>query len=342
MALSFIPRCSYCDVSGSDSKLFPCQACKVVSYCGRDHQVAHRENHKHACNAIKKSQQTLDREETKLRSHPGDFMTPPNLFEEQAGHFWGILETRGYMRARYALVDALLKIKTHAAVEAARVHVMDILRLCRSDNMGVRDLVPALDLRLGRDQECYDFCKWWATTGQEGDYDWGNMDNPYLDVKNADVFEPPLEDFLSQYSSLSHSAAITLLKIRLLMDVRALQNSSMIGSKVPQEILDSVRGQLVSGSVISDNQSIMNAKDQAPLIEKLEVQVQNLYTAVKNSNKHFWPALLNPGKHLTARSEAYSRGSSAQMQVVLQYSFDAWMETPGAVDVIKELVRNNS
>ena len=294
------------------------------------------------CNAIKKSQQALDREETKLRSHPGDFMTPPNLFEEHAGHFWGIMETRGYMRARYALVEALLKVKTYAAVEAAHAHLMDMLRLCRGDNMGVRDLVPALDLRLGRDQECYDFCKWWATTGQEGDYDWGDMDNPYLDVKFADVLEPPLKNFISSYSSLSHSTAITLLKIRILIDVRGLQNSSMIGNKVPREILDSVRGQLVSGSVIAENESIMNARDQAPLIQKLEVQVQDLYRAVKKSNKHFWPALLNPGKHLTARPGAYSHGSLEQMQLVLQYSFDAWTETPGAIDMIRELVRRES
>ena len=64
-----------------------------------------------------------------------------------------------------------MKIKNYAAVEAAHDHVMDILRLNHSDNMGVRDMVPSLKLRLGRDQECYDFCKWWATTGQEGDYD---------------------------------------------------------------------------------------------------------------------------------------------------------------------------
>ena len=246
------------------------------------------------------------------------------------------------MRARYALVEAILKIQTYAAVETAHGHIMDLLRLCRSDNMGVRDQVPALDLRLGKDQECYDFCKWWATTGQEGDYDWGDMTKPFLHVKNADVFEPPLEDFVSKYSNLSHSTAITLLKIRLLMDLRALQNSSMIKHKVPQEILDSVRGQLVSGSAVAENKSIMNAKDQTLLIENLQVQVQDLYAAVKSSNKHFWPALLNPGKHLTARPEAYSHGSLAQMQLVLQHSYDAWTETPGAIDVIRELARKDS
>ena len=269
-------------------------------------------------------------------------MTPPNLFEEQVGRFWGILDTRKYMRARYALVEALLKIKTYAAAAAAQRHVMDILRLCRSDNMGVRDLLPALDLRLGKDQECYDICKWYATTGQESNYDWGNMDNPFLDVKNADVFEPPLKDFLSEYGDLSRGVAVTLLKIRLLMDARELQNSSILSKKVPQEILDSVRRQLMSGSVIAENKSIMNAKDQTPLIEELEVQVQDLYTAVKKTNKYFWPALLKPGKHLTAQPEAYSHGSSAQMQITLQYSFDAWKETPGAIDVIRELIKRDT
>ena len=339
MALSPTPFCSHCNVNSSTSKLFLCQACKVVHYCGRDHQMAHRDNHKNHCNAIKKSQRVLDREETKLRSNQGDMFTPPNLFEEEVGHFWGITETRDYMRARYGLVEALLKVKTYAAAEAAHGHLMDLLRLCRGDNMGVRDLVPALALRLGRDQECYDFCKWWATTGQESHYDWGDMDNPYLDVKNADAFESPREYFARKYGSLSHSVAITLLKIRLLMDVRALQNSSVIGDRVPQEILDSVRGQLVSGSVVAGNKDVMNSQDQTPLIENLEAQVQELFVAVKNMNKYFWPALLNPGKHLTARPQAYSPGSLEETQLKLQYSYDAWTETPGAIDVVRELVK---
>ena len=337
MALSPIHRCAGCNASGASTKLFLCQGCRVVYYCNRDHQLAHRENHKGACNAIKKNRQALDREETKLRSHPGDFMTPPNLFEEHAGHFWGILETRGYMRARFALVEALMKVKTYAAVEVAHGNIADMLRLCRGDNMGVRDLLPAMDLRLGRDQQCYDFCKWYATTGQQGDYDWGNMDNPFLDVKGADVFESP-EVFVHKFGDLSHTVAITLVKIRLLIDVRTLEDSSLIRTKVPQEILDSLREHLVS-SIIAENRSIMNATDQTPLIQKLKEQVQTLYTGVKKQNQHFWKALLDPGKHLTALPSAYSHGSREQMQLVLQYSYDAWAETPGAIDMIRELVR---
>lgn len=76
------------------------------------------------------------------------------------------------MRLRFGLVEALLAIKTIEAVQEAHSHIMDMLRLCRSDNMGVRDLVPALCMRLNRDQDCYDFIKWYGTTGQDMNYDW--------------------------------------------------------------------------------------------------------------------------------------------------------------------------
>ena len=232
-------------------------------------------------------------------------------------------------------------VQTHAAVEAVHGHLMDIVRLRRSDNTGIREPVPALALRLGKDQECYDFCKWWATIGDDGHYNWGNISLPYLDIKNADVFESPRKHYVREFGSLSHTAAIALLKIRLLIDVHTLQNSSVISHKVPREIFNSVRGQLVSSSVVAENKDIMNSHDQVSLIKNLEVQVQDLYAAVKNLNQYFWPVLLNLGEHLHPRSETWNCGTFEQVRVVLQHSYDAWMETPGAADVIRELVKRD-
>ena len=302
--------------------------------------MSDRDDHKHVCNSIKKTKEALDHEEQRLRAHPGDFMTPSDVFEEGEGHFWGILETRTYMRSRYALVEALLKVKTPDAVDAAFKHLMDMLRLCRSDNMGVRDLVPALFLRLGKDQECYDFVKWYATTGQDSHYDWGNMNLPFLDIKGADVFEP-VDVFTGKYLALSQTVSVTLLKIRLLMDVRNLQNSTAMGEKLAQEALDSIRGQLVS-TILAKNKDIVESKDQTALVGKLESQVKKLYTAVKRESEYFWPALLQPGAHLRARPAAYSHGSLEQMQLVLQYNYDSWVETPGAIDVVRDLVKKDS
>lgn len=131
-------------------------------------------------------------------------------------------------------------------MEAQLDHAMDMLQLSRSDNLGVRHVVPALMLRLNRDQECCDFVEWWSTTGNNGDYDWGNMKSPYLDIKNDDVFEP-VEYLCNGWNllcDLSHVVAVTLLKIKLLLDLTALQNSAAVGEKGPREILGGISGRL--------------------------------------------------------------------------------------------------
>lgn len=129
------------------------------------------------------------------------------------------------------------------------------------------------------------------------------MDLGFLDVKDADVFEP-VDMYKSEWFALSHSIAVALIKIRLLLDLKSLQSAQQIGVKVPQEILDEIRGKLVS-SVVAKNKEIMNSQDQTALIDKLEGQIKELYKAIKKSNKHFLPALVNPGRYLTAPITMY-------------------------------------
>ena len=303
-------------------------------YCGREHQAADRDKHKLSCNLVKKRRDLLEHEEQALRAHPGDIFQPADVFTTSVGHFWGILGTRDYMRARHSLVEAILKIKTFDAVKSALDHIMDILRLNRGDNMGVRYMVPALLLRLDRDQECYDFVKWYATMGQDAHYDWGDMSLPFLNVVNANVFEP-VDYMCGRWPNLSHTAGIALLKIKLLLDLKSLQTSAVLGEKAPQEILSNIQIYLPRSTIVSESREIMDRTDHAAHIEELSLQVEELYTTVKRANKHFWPALLKPDRHLKARPPAYSHGSVEEMQLVLQYSIDSWIETPGALEVIK-------
>ena len=157
--------------------------------------------------------------------------------------------------------------------------------------------------------------KWYFTTGQDSHYDWGDTDLPFLDVKDADAFES-IELYTGKYAEISFVVAVALIKFRLLLDIKALQNSTVLGEKVPQELLDNIRGQLVS-SIVARNKDIMQAEDQTALIKKLEFQVKELFQAVDKSNKFFCPALLRPGKHLTARPQMYSSGTVEHMQLVL-------------------------
>ncbi|MFO7917081.1 MAG: hypothetical protein R6V13_03250 [Anaerolineae bacterium] len=56
-------------------------------------------------------------------------------FEGYVGHFWGVLETRPYMRARAGLAECLWELGKH---KEAIAHYKDMLRLNPNDNQGLR------------------------------------------------------------------------------------------------------------------------------------------------------------------------------------------------------------
>lgn len=56
-------------------------------------------------------------------------------FKEEAGHFWGILETRPYMRARQGLAACLWELGEHGETIE---HYQEMLELNPSDNQGIR------------------------------------------------------------------------------------------------------------------------------------------------------------------------------------------------------------
>ncbi len=78
-------------------------------------------------------------------------------FEDDVGHFWGLLETRPYMRARAGLAQAL---RAAGRTDEAIAHYRDMLRLNPRDNQGVRyelaacllDAGPSGDAERSREQ----------------------------------------------------------------------------------------------------------------------------------------------------------------------------------------------
>lgn len=67
-------------------------------------------------------------------------------FEEYAGHFWGFLETRPYMRARAGLASALWRTGRH---RDAIGHYRAMLKLNPNDNQGIRYVLAGHLLDLG-------------------------------------------------------------------------------------------------------------------------------------------------------------------------------------------------
>jgi tetratricopeptide (TPR) repeat protein len=80
----------------------------------------------------------------------GELALGPKGFKEHAGHFWGFLETRPYMRARAGLAGTLLKLGDE---DAAIRHYRDMLKLNPNDNQGIRYVLAACLLRRGEEAE---------------------------------------------------------------------------------------------------------------------------------------------------------------------------------------------
>ena len=304
-------------------------------YCSTEHRASHRNKHELVCNTVQQRRDHLQSEEQALRAQPpDDLFMPAGVFDTQVGRFWGIIGTRDYMRALYGVIDALRKIPTLDATQASLDHALDILRLNRNDNLGVRYLIPAMFLRLGRDQDCYDFVKWNYTKEQDIDDDSEDMTSPVLRIKSANAFES-VEYMCGSLPHLNSVAAITLLKIKLLLDVKSLKNSSVLADHLPVEIVGNIQRYLPESTIISSDKTILYHPDYNSLIADLSSQIDLLYTTVNRANEHFWRALLDPEDHLNARPAYWSFGSEAEMQLNLQYSIDAWLENPGALEIIR-------
>lgn len=319
-----------CATCSATSQLLRCGSCKVVSYCTVAHQSAHRPQHKAACAAIKKSREALEREEAALRAHPANTMfLPEDVFQNGVGHFWGIVNTRDYMRARLTAANALLEVETVCAVEKALEHLTDMLRLCRSDNLGVRDLIPTLLLRLGREQDCYDFLKWWAIIAHDDHYDWADVTLPYLNIRGADAFES-IDIFRSAGVSLSHLVALTLLKLRLRLDLMPFEDSDFdFGINGGYTELDRPIGMLVQEKTQS-----FDGPDISMISEELKEQYLTLCRLVNHTNPHFWPLLVDEGNEPYNPPPYYSPGSKEEASLVLHQCKRAWEESEDAIIMI--------
>ncbi|KAL8653495.1 MAG: hypothetical protein Q9226_003827 [Calogaya cf. arnoldii] len=238
---------------------------------GQGKHAAHCEAVTNARRALEQEQQTM--RDRKLSPSGGSGMLPPH----------------GYEQRRFAIVKAILETKTFYAARSTAQNVRDILRIGYIDVMGLGSMLPAMYLRLGRDQASYDLVKMWDLMDDEDD----EMDWSYLDVVNADVFESPR--YLRGGSlQLGQQFEVALLKMRLLLDLVGLRSSNYITQKLPQELLDRVKFFTASTDVIRNDPEIMSGTkcNYSDLIFELSGQIDELYAAVDKTNMYFWDALL--------------------------------------------------
>lgn len=166
----------------------------------------------------------------------------------------------------------------------------------------------------------YDFLKLYATTGSRSDYDWGDNTLPFLDTRGANVFEGL--DVFSKYRSLSPLVALTLLKLRLQLDLYICQD----------EGYDSDEDDGFSRPIGSIASKIARRGDTVDIhtkTEALESQYHTLLKWVQDANPHFWSALVDDVDPVIP--PYYSRGSEEEAMLVLYQCRSAWVETEDAI-----------
>ncbi len=100
----------------------------------------------------------------------GELALGPRGFKQYAGHFWGFLETRPYMRARAGLAGTLLKL---GDVDSAVAHYHDMLKLNPNDNQGIRYVVAGCLLK----QDNYSALKELLAAHEDGTFREGRASN---------------------------------------------------------------------------------------------------------------------------------------------------------------------
>ncbi|KAH7245647.1 hypothetical protein BKA59DRAFT_476077 [Fusarium tricinctum] len=213
-----------------------------------------------------------------------------------------------------------------------------MLRLCRGDNMGVRSQVPALYLRLGRDQDAYDFIKWYCVKGGSS-YDWRDMSLPYLDMKVEDVFEPVLEN--PHYHDVGFTVALTLIKIRLTKDLESLQKFKRgKPNATGEEVYDYLQEEAMSDVLLNRGDIAAQDSYEGTIVD-LRGQILKLYKMVKEKNAHFWPGVMNPSLYAYDVPTGYTMGSCEEAVLVFRNSWYSWAETEPAIGYIKEIITRN-
>jgi hypothetical protein len=290
------------------------------AYWGRDPHVIDWPQHKDICKKVGRARYELEAEEAEEAT-----------LDAYAASLSTILPGGSNVDSLFKLAMLGFEVDTRLSVRNVLGNVLRMTERHKSPMLAMADLVPANFLCLGLDQEAYDFMKWWIVTP---DTLMSPPRQPYTAVKGEDIFEP-VTVFIGECPSLGFMAHLTLLKLRLLMDLQTLQRSrNEVPGHLPQELLDQIRKTMVSSAI---TKTLIERDNHTPNIESLILEVKTLYDVVETQNKHFWPAVPNPADHLTAEAEGGYYGNEGEIRMALRNTYKAWAETPGVIDTTEIL-----
>lgn len=329
---------------GKTTDLKQCAGCYMQMYCCVEHQGLHYKTHKHVCRKIISARKEVLESEIAIKA------AQPGYLDVE--HGWEQPFIIAHLKKRVTLIEYFLEMDNKKAVEAALDHGIAVLKLARCDNVGLRSILPAVLMRLGKVKEAYAFCLWWICH-YDFCFNWDNLTLPYLNIRDADPFETicamgvevpdymryPGSGFLKhmEQPDLSLMINMTLIKIRLLISVKNIQ-----AHKSDQQALevyvfyhhDNAIQKISRDSVLQIDETVL----------ELGKHIEATYSMVIRQDPSFWKALLEPAEYLA--TEVPQRLDPGQWRIdvlpvrrlKIQHCYKAWKESPGAFDILASLV----
>jgi hypothetical protein len=137
---------------------------------------------------------------------------------------------------------------------------------------------------------------------------------------------------------------LLLIKVRILLDLQAVQNSiTALGGTFPPEIIDIVGEKLVRRDVLFRHGPLLSRPEKlAPLMKNIKSQIKEVYKAVRGYNPHIWRLMVDDPDACVLRRpqfDGYAQRSEEEALFILDYTYAAWYETPGAVKMLRDLAK---
>jgi hypothetical protein len=353
--LSNAPYCLACITHAGVT--LRCSRCKLVSFCSIECQKDHYPKHSKVCRRIAALETRVANEAAKLTNFDdfGYSVTPHNLFETSVGSFWGIFDTRNYMRSRLGLANTIHDeiawgYETKGAWEVVLNHYQEMLRLSSGDNLGLRLRFPFLLLHLNRDNDAFDFVCYWAArrgnendggrddqqhanNSREGDWIYGRREGS----RYLDFFDEPNVNRNLKFMGLGLLMAIATIKMRLVAAHQAQKESTNLFNRTPagETTLAPVR------SVISDmiEEGDESFRDQ---MNRQHTQLNRLLDVIHERNATVLPALLNPTPLRSQPSPGYyTHGHPSEAYEVVKDACRTWARISGAHQILESRYGKN-
>jgi hypothetical protein len=330
---------------------YDCGDCRAISYCSPEHAQLDESSHKEACSNIYESSQRVEILRQQLVSRI------PSPFRHNIGQFWAMPETSVYLQEMSNLVELLGSIIHRTAVERRLVYAFHVMYFGGSDRQSFRFRVPALMMRINRDQECYDFMKWRSNNHNRDRLSQMSLEtmrvrfaNPiitgpriisqdnFVGYIDEDILEP-IEEF-DRETSIMTLIPLCLVKIRFLFEVQRMELAvQAFGSRFPNEVLDMIVKNVPTTKKIAQNQQLVeNPFVRLGAMETLMGQILQLYNKIHSLNPYVWKGMVWAKRGDARRGEMDPQWLAWDMETYVKNNWESWIETPGAISLLKRIM----